>query len=112
MASTARTMRAIIAEAGKLVMVNRPVPVAKSGEVLVKIHYTAINRADTLQRTGNYPVPKGETDILGLEMSGTVVSNSSEKFPMNSKVMSLLGGGGYAEYVAAVSYTHLTLPTN
>ena len=75
-------------------------PVAKEGEVLVKIHYTAINRADTLQRAGKYPVPPGETDILGLEMSGTVVGNGTTKFPTNSKVMSLLGGGGYAEYVA------------
>ena len=66
-------MRAVVAEAGKLITINRPVPVAKQGEVLIKIHYTAINRADTLQRAGNYPVPKGETDILGLEMSGTVV---------------------------------------
>eukprot|EP00943_MAST-04B_sp_MAST-4B-sp1_P002750 g2750.t1 len=99
MASTAKTMRAVIAKAGKLIVENRPVPVVKQGEVLVKIHYTAINRADTLQRAGSYPVPKGETDILGLECSGTVISNST-KFPMNSKVMSLLGGGGYAEYVA------------
>ncbi len=100
MASAVKTMRAVVAEAGKLVLVNRPVPVAKEGEVLVKIHYTAINRADTLQRAGKYPVPPGETDILGLEMSGTVVGNGTTKFPTNSKVMSLLGGGGYAEYVA------------
>ena len=100
MASAVKTMRAVVAEAGKLITINRPVPIAKQGEVLVKIHYTAINRADTLQRAGNYPVPKGETDILGLEMSGMVVGNGTEKFPTDSKVMSLLGGGGYAEYVA------------
>ena len=100
MASAVKTMRAVIAEAGKLIVVNRPVPVAKEGEVLVKIHYSAINRADTLQRAGKYPVPPGETDILGLEMSGTVVGGGTTKFPTNSKVMSLLGGGGYAEYVA------------
>ena len=93
-----KTMRAIIAEAGKLKVVQRPIPVAKVGEALVKIHYTAINRADTLQRKGAYPLPAGETDIFGLEMSGTIVQSS--RFEKGARVMGLLGGGGHAEYVA------------
>ena len=103
-------MRAIIAESGKLKLVQRPVPVANVGEALVKIHYTALNRADTLQRKGMYPVPEGETDIFGLEMSGTIVQ--SEKFETGSKVMSLLGGGGYAEYVAIDEDMLMPVPEN
>ena len=105
-----KMMRAIIAESGKLKLVQRPVPVAKVGEALVKIHYTAINRADTLQRKGMYPVPEGETDIFGLEMSGTIVQ--SEKFETGSKVMSLLGGGGYSEYVAIDEDMLMPVPEN
>ena len=69
-------MRAVIAEAGKLTTVLRPVAIKKTGEVVVKVSYTAINRADTLQRKGLYPVPSGQTDILGLEMSGVVVDGN------------------------------------
>ena len=103
-------MRAIIAEAGKLKVVQRPVPIAKAGEALVKIHYTAINRADTLQRKGAYPVPDGETDIFGLEMSGTVVE--SNRYQKGAKVMSLLGGGGYAEYVTIDEDMLMPVPEN
>ena len=103
-------MRAIIAESGKLKMVQRSIPVAKVGEALVKIHFTAINRADTLQRKGAYPVPEGETDIFGLEMSGTIIQ--SKKFETGTKVMSLLGGGGYAEYVAIDEDMLMPVPEN
>ena len=85
-------------EAGQLKVVERAIPVPKVGEALIKIHYTAINRADTLQRKGTYPGPDAETDIFGLEMSGTIVESS--RFEKGARVMSLLGGGGYAEYVA------------
>ena len=105
-----KMMRAIIAEAGKLKVVQRPVPIAKPGEALVKIHYTAINRADTLQRKGAYPVPEGETDIFGLEMSGTVVE--SNRYQKGAKVMSLLGGGGYAEYVTIDEDMLMLVPEN
>ncbi|KAJ9466838.1 Quinone oxidoreductase-like protein 2-like protein [Diplonema papillatum] len=98
-----KTMRAAIADSGKLAIVERPVPKPCGSEVLVKIHSTAINRADTLQRQGKYPVPPGVTDILGLEMSGTVVQTaekSLKNWKEGDKVMGLLGGGGYAEYTA------------
>eukprot|EP01061_Rhynchopus_euleeides_P041372 TRINITY_DN718_c0_g1_i1.p1 TRINITY_DN718_c0_g1~~TRINITY_DN718_c0_g1_i1.p1 ORF type:complete len:358 (+),score=167.50 TRINITY_DN718_c0_g1_i1:68-1075(+) len=93
-------MRAVIAEGGKLVVTTRPVPVPQKNEVLVKIKSTAINRADTLQRKGMYAVPPGVTDVLGLEMSGEVVSQGegSGKWKPGDKVMGLLSGGGYAEY--------------
>ena len=94
------TMRAVIAQDGKLVMTTRNVPVPERNEVLVKITSTAINRADTLQRKGLYPVPAGCTDVLGLEMSGKVVTNGegAAKWKAGDAVMGLLSGGGYAEY--------------
>eukprot|EP01064_Diplonema_japonicum_P026668 TRINITY_DN38180_c0_g1_i1.p1 TRINITY_DN38180_c0_g1~~TRINITY_DN38180_c0_g1_i1.p1 ORF type:complete len:329 (+),score=93.15 TRINITY_DN38180_c0_g1_i1:55-1041(+) len=109
--STPSTMRAVIAEAGKLVVANRPVPVPAESEVLVKIHATAINRADTLQRMGKYPVPKGVTDILGLEMSGVVVGNGS-RWKDGDRVMGLLSGGGYAEYTTIDEQLLMKIPEN
>lgn len=90
-----------------LFIANRPIPVPKSGECLLKIYYSAINRADTLQRRGMYPVPPGESDILGLEAVGIVEQPSeSSKWKKNDRVMALLGGGGNAEYVT-VNENHL-----
>lgn len=66
-------MRAVVAVEGVAVVAERPLPVLRSGEVLVKVHYSAINRADTLQRKGLYPPPPGESDVLGLELAGVVV---------------------------------------
>ena len=107
--SMAQAMRAVIAEAGKLTTVLRPVPIKKTGEVVVKVSYTAINRADTLQRKGLYPVPSGQTDILGLEMSGVVV-DGNDKWQTGTEVMSLLNGGGYAEYVAVDENLIMPIP--
>ena len=69
-------------------------------ELLVKIKATALNRADLLQKAGNYPVPDGASPILGLEMAGFVEKCGSEatRFSGGDKVMGLLPGGGYAEY--------------
>jgi len=53
-----------------------------------------------LQRGGKYPPPPGESDILGLECVGEVISEGGEKFKAGARVMSLLASGGYAEYVA------------
>ena len=71
-------------------------------EVLVKVHATALNRADTFQRQGHYPPPEGASDILGLEMAGTVAETGSEVLDWheNDRVFALLDGGGYAEYTA------------
>lgn len=78
-----------------------PTPELQSQEVLVKVAATALNRADTLQRMGKYPPPKGESPIMGLEMAGTVVElgENVNRWKVGDKVCSLLGGGGYAEYV-------------
>ena len=80
-------------------------PVIKADEILVKIYAVGVNRADLLQRQGKYPSPEGCPPWMGLEISGEVVEigdEASEKsnYKIGDKVCALLGGGGYAEYVA------------
>jgi putative PIG3 family NAD(P)H quinone oxidoreductase len=83
-----------------LVIGEAPTPDPDPNQVLVKIKATALNRADLLQRTGNYDPPEGASDILGLEMAGTVEKIGSEvtKWEPGDRVFGLLPGGGYAEY--------------
>lgn len=77
-------------------------PIVKPNEVLIEVHYAALNRADLLQREGKYPPPKGESTILGLEASGVIseVGEEVADFSKGDRVMSLLAGGGQAEFVA------------
>lgn len=107
------TMKCYIVENNVCTLTHRPLPVPKSGEVLLRIHYTAVNRADILQRQGKYPPPPGATDILGLEAVGEIVhlpdtslSTDRTGLTIGSRVMALLSGGGYAEYVT-VPFNHL-----
>ena len=78
---------------------TRAVPVPGPGEILVKVHYAGLNWPDIGQRTGGYPVPPGASPIMGLEMAGEVVE-AAGRWKVGDKVCALLGGGGYAEYVA------------
>lgn len=97
-------MQCVVAEDSKCVVVERPMPEPQGREVLVKVRHSALNRADTLQRKGAYPPPPGVTDILGLEMAGEVVSCGTAvegAWQPGQRVMSLLAGGGYAQYCAA-----------
>jgi len=100
-----------------LVYSDVPNPVIKPDEVLVEVHAAGINRADLLQREGNYPPPLGCPDWMGLEISGVIVemgpiAASESKWKVGDKVCALLGGGGYAEY-AAVRYDMLMpIPSN
>lgn len=80
-------------------------PVLKAGEVLVEIHAAAVNRADLMQRAGTYPPPPGCPEWPGLEISGIIkeLTPEAEKesnWKIGDEVCALLGGGGYAEYVA------------
>jgi putative PIG3 family NAD(P)H quinone oxidoreductase len=79
-----------------------PDPVLKPGEVLVDVVATAVNRADLLQRAGNYPPPPGASEVLGLECSGIVseVGEGVTGWSVGDEVCALLSGGGYAERVA------------
>lgn len=78
-----------------------PEPSPGSGEVLVDVAATAVNRADTLQRQGFYPVPPGGSEIIGLECSGTIaeLGPDVEGWSVGDEVCALLTGGGYAERV-------------
>jgi putative PIG3 family NAD(P)H quinone oxidoreductase len=77
-----------------------PTPQPADNELLVKIHATALNRADLLQRAGKYPPPEGASEILGLEMAGIVekVGPGVSRWEPGDRVFALLPGGGYAEY--------------
>ena len=88
-----------------------PTPTAAADEALVKIEYAAVNRADLMQREGDYPPPPGCPDWMGLEISGTIESlgdAAAEKSnsKVGDKVCALLGGGGYAQY-ANIKYDML-----
>ncbi|MEE0867846.1 MAG: NAD(P)H-quinone oxidoreductase [Clostridia bacterium] len=90
---------------------NVPDPQIKSEEVLVEIHAAALNRADLMQREGDYPPPAGCPEWMGLEIAGVIVEMGDEakkksNWKIGDKVCALLGGGGYAEY-AAVKYDML-----
>jgi putative PIG3 family NAD(P)H quinone oxidoreductase len=82
------------------------------GEVLLDVAASAINRADILQRQGNYPPPKGASEILGLECSGTVAAlgDGVTGWQVGDRVCALLAGGGYAEKVAVPAEQLLPLP--
>jgi putative PIG3 family NAD(P)H quinone oxidoreductase len=118
------------------------IPKLGSGQVLVRGACFGLNRADTLQRQGKYPAPAGESDILGLEMSGEVVQihpqqespqpskpqpsklqpsklqpskpqqTINQVFELGDKVFGLVAGGGYAEYVAVHSQHLMLVPLN
>lgn len=90
-----------------------PAPEPGPREVLVRVAYSACNRADTLQRAGRYAPPPGAPDVIGLEAVGTVVSagDACERgFRPGDLVMALLGGGGYAELVAADEGSVMRVP--
>ena len=94
-----------------------PNPVIKEDEVLVKIHAAALNRADLMQREGDYPPPPGCPDWMGLEVAGEIVEigeKAKEKsiWKIGDKVCALLGGGGYAEFVAVKYDMLMPVPEN
>lgn len=86
-----------------LAPVERLVPVAGPGEVLIRVAAAGVNRPDVMQRKGLYPPPPGITSIPGLEVAGTVVAlgEGAEGLFAGDRVCALVAGGGYAEYVAA-----------
>lgn len=92
-----------------LVLGTRPdpvMPLAGSSELLIRVTASGVNRPDVLQRTGNYPVPAGASDIPGLEVAGTIVGGDEKAmadagFMIGDRVCALLSGGGYAELVVA-----------
>lgn len=111
-------MKAILVKSDKsLAYESVPDPVIRPDEVLVKIEYAALNRADLMQRDGDYPPPPGCPEWMGLEVSGTITQVGPEAAEKSSwrcgdKVCALLGGGGYAEYVAVKYDMLMPVPAN
>lgn len=96
-----------------LEQVQRAVPQPSAGEVLIRVANAGVNRPDIMQRNG-MPLPPGITDVLGLEVSGTVVAQGAgvESPAIGAPVMALLNGGGYADYCVARAELCLSVPEN
>lgn len=105
-------MRAVLVdEKQSLVWAEVPDPVPKAGELLVDVHAAGLNRADLLQRAGNYPPPAGWPEWMGLEIAGVVVEAPPDgHWRSGDKVCALLGGGGYAERVAVPADLAVRIP--
>ncbi|MFO8100255.1 MAG: NAD(P)H-quinone oxidoreductase [Salinibacter sp.] len=109
-------MRAVVVPepGGPDQMTIKEVPTPSPGpeEVLVQVHATALNRADTFQRQGHYPPPEGASEILGLEAAGTVVETGEGvvDWHENDRVFGLLDGGGYAEYTVVHKDRLMAIP--
>ena len=100
-------MRAIVVREEKMLLEEVPDPVARPGDLLVKVHAAGLNRADLLQRIGHYPPPPGEPDTIGLEIAGEVLEPASRR---GERVMALLAGGGYAERARVPAAQALPIP--
>ncbi|MBL0224860.1 MAG: NAD(P)H-quinone oxidoreductase [Geobacteraceae bacterium] len=87
-------------------------PVAGEGQVLVKVYATSVNRPDLVQREGKYPPPPGDSEILGLEVAGVIeeLGAGVSGWQVGQRVMTLVGGGGYAEYAVAYAGHLMAIP--
>jgi putative PIG3 family NAD(P)H quinone oxidoreductase len=91
---------------------TRPVPKPVAGEVLIKVAAAGVNGPDMMQRKGLYPAPPGASDLLGLEVSGEIVTVGADvsRWKTGDQVTALTNGGGYAEYCAVDAGHCLPLP--
>ena len=89
-----------------------PKPKPQAGELLIKVVYAGVNRADLFQMQGNYPPPEGASPLPGLEVSGTIAAlgEGVTGFTLGEEVCALLEGGGYAQYATAAASQALPLP--
>jgi putative PIG3 family NAD(P)H quinone oxidoreductase len=96
-----------------LIPETRAVPKPGPGEILVKVAAAGVNRPDVAQRSGSYPPPPGASDLPGLEISGEVVAlgEGATKHKLGDRVMSLVAGGGYAQYCIAQDAQAMTVPS-
>ena len=99
-------------EVMKIGEADKPSPGA--GQVLLKVHATTVNRPDLVQRMGNYPPPAGDSTILGLEVAGTVAAlgEGVSGWQLGDRVMTLVGGGAYAEYAVAYASHLMPIPAS
>nr|WP_210354317.1 NAD(P)H-quinone oxidoreductase [Sphingobacterium tabacisoli] len=94
---------------------ERTIPLLGKKEVLITVHAAGVNRPDVFQRRGNYPAPVGTVaDIPGLEVAGVVaaVGEDCRNFEVGDRVMALVAGGGYAQYVAVDHGSCIHIPDN
>ncbi|MDE2418172.1 MAG: NAD(P)H-quinone oxidoreductase [Burkholderiales bacterium] len=96
-------------------LADRSAPVAGSGELLIRVAASGINRPDVLQRSGAYPPPPGASDLPGLEVAGVIASGDAQalaagNFKVGDRVCALVAGGGYAEYCVAPVAQCLPVP--
>jgi NADPH2:quinone reductase len=91
---------------------QRPVPVPGADEILIKVMAAGVNRPDVSQRQGHYPPPPGASDLPGLEVAGVVaaVGANARRHKLGDKVMSLVAGGGYAQYCIAQDAQAMAVP--
>src|SRR3954464_7236873 len=94
---------------------DRPDPKPGAGELLIRVAASGVNRPDVLQRTGNYPVPPGASDIPGLEVAGEIIGGDEKElaaagFKQGDRVCALVAGGGYAELCVAAIGQCLPVP--
>ena len=105
-------MKAIEIQGDRLAWQDVETPTPGVGEILIRNHATAVNRADLVQRAGAYPPPPGASPILGLECAGVVeaVGEGVGRYTVGDEVCALLAGGGYAEYVVCPAGQALPIP--
>lgn len=91
---------------------TRPLPRPKTGEVLIKVATAGVNGPDLMQRKGLYPPPAGAPDLLGLEVSGAIMTlgDQVQRWSVGDKVTALTNGGGYAEYCTVDARHCLPIP--
>jgi len=97
-----------------LIPETRAVPAPGPDEILIKVAAAGVNRPDVAQRSGSYPPPPGASDLPGLEVAGEVVAvgSNAKKHKLGDKVMSLVAGGGYAQYCIAQDAQAIAVPPN
>jgi putative PIG3 family NAD(P)H quinone oxidoreductase len=110
--SNPATMQALTIDGNRLRATTLPVPSIAPDEVLIRVAYVGVNRADAMQLAGTYAPPQGASPLLGLEVSGWVAALGAkvQGFAVGQEVCALLSGGGYAAYVAAPATQILPLP--
>src|SRR5437868_6917558 len=91
---------------------TRSLPTPGPGEILIKVAAAGVNRPDVAQRSGSYPPPPGASDLPGLEVAGEVVAlgSGARRHKLGDKVMSLVAGGGYAQYCIARDAQAMAVP--
>jgi putative PIG3 family NAD(P)H quinone oxidoreductase len=95
-----------------LIAETRPVPQPGPDEILIKVQAAGVNRPDVAQRSGSYPPPPGASDLPGLEVAGVVaaVGSHAKRHKVGDRVMSLVAGGGYAQYCIAQDAQAMAVP--